>query len=113
MARVQMNADRLGQYRARVFPEPSDPKDERAVARVRRDRKFAAHLFAEGEGQRMPGVAGTLWAAYNGVTEYADHRQSKEQTPDRRLNSIWFGEGYLAKARAYRVANAMARAGVN
>ncbi len=113
MAQVQVNAERLDKYLAKVFPEPFDPKDERAAARVARDRHWAAHFFVEGKEHRRPGVAGTLWAAYNGVTEYVDHRVGKEQTPDKRLNSIWFGDGYLAKARAYRVAETMARAGMN
>jgi hypothetical protein len=37
----------------------------------------------------------------------------KAQTADKRLNSVWFGDGYLAKARAYRAAGTLARTGVN
>jgi Domain of unknown function (DUF932) len=50
--------------------------------------------------------AGTLWAAYNGVTEYLDHRRTR-QTPGRRLASLWFGEGHRVKARAHRAALAL------
>jgi len=39
----------------------------------------------------------------NGVTEYIDHRPM-QTTADGRLNAIWFGTGYLAKARAFRAA---------
>jgi hypothetical protein len=54
-------------------------------------------------GNQTNNVNDTLWAAYNGVTEMVDY-QDRKQTLDQRLNSIWFGEGYLLKARAYRVA---------
>jgi hypothetical protein len=35
-------------------------------------------------------MAGTLWAAFNGVTEWQDHRKSR-QNADQRLVSSWFG----------------------
>ena len=38
-----------------------------------------------------------------GVTEYIDHRETT-QTDDRRLRSLWFGNGCAIKAQAYRVA---------
>lgn len=76
---------------------------------MKHDRQFAEHFLDHGAGNRLKVVAGTLWAAYNIVTEYVDHRTSEQQTADRRLNSVWFGDGYLAKARAFRVAEALAR----
>jgi len=103
MVRVQMNEDRVAQYLRSVFPDPRDPGNERAMMRARKNRLWAEHFFDQGKGNREDGVVGTLWAAYNGVTEYVDHRQIR-QADDRRLNSVWFGSGYLAKARAYRAA---------
>ena len=52
---------------------------------------------------RLKGVEGTLWAAYNGVTEWLDHRKIR-QSADQRLASIWFGEANRIKARALTVA---------
>jgi phage/plasmid-like protein (TIGR03299 family) len=103
MAAVQVSGNRLETYLSLVFPDPTDPANNRARARVARDRSWAAHFFEYGEGNRKQHVQGTLWAAYNGVTEYIDHRSAR-QTEDRRLNAMWFGDGYLVKARAYRVA---------
>jgi hypothetical protein len=60
-----------------------------------------------GKGNQLKSVGGSLWAAYNGVAEYIDHRATN-QTDDRRLNSVWFGGGYHVKARAYEVAEGMA-----
>ena len=51
----------------------------------------------------MKGAEGTLWAAYNGVTEWMDHREVR-QTADQRLASAWFGESSRVKARALTVA---------
>lgn len=107
MARVQMTASRLDPYLARVFPNPSVPDDDRAEDRVRRDRMWSAYFFDQGKGNRVQGVTGALWAAYNCVVEYVDHRASEQQTPERRLNSVWFGDGYLAQARAFRVAESL------
>lgn len=45
-----------------------------------------------GKGQDIPGVAGTWWAAYNGVTEYLNY--SKGNNSDNRLNSLWFGQDH-------------------
>jgi phage/plasmid-like protein (TIGR03299 family) len=110
MAGVQMNAKRLSEYLERVFPNPSDPEDERAVGRVRRDRSWSEYFFTNGKGNSLAGTAGTLWAAYNAVAEYIDHRKTK-QTDEDRLQSVWFGDGYHVKARAYAVAETFLRNG--
>jgi hypothetical protein len=49
-------------------------------------------------------VAGRLWAAYNGVTEYIDYKRYAKATDDRQVDDIWFGDGYSIKARAYTIA---------
>ncbi len=48
-------------------------------------------------------MAGTLWAAYNGIAEMVDYH-NKYSSPEYHLKQIWFGDGYLIKARAYRIA---------
>jgi phage/plasmid-like protein (TIGR03299 family) len=86
MLHVRMDSLRLDQYLSRVFPEPHDPKDERAQARMSHGRRWAEYFFSHGNGNDLRSVVGTLWAAYNGVTEYVDHRVSAQHTPERRLN---------------------------
>jgi len=68
-------------------------------------RQWAQYFFEKGKGDDLPGVRGTLWAAYNGVAELTDHRGLR-QTADRRLHSVWYGEGATIKARALRAAGA-------
>ena len=60
-------------------------------------------LFSRGKGNDMPGVVGSLWAAYNGITEMIDHGRSK-RTPDQHLEHIWFGGGCSIKVRAFEIA---------
>jgi len=102
MARVRVDESRLTEYLGEVFPTP-DPCDEVAVARAQRSRDWAGHFFEEGRGNHLPGVPGTLWAAFNGVTELLDHRKTR-QSPHQRLNSLWFGDNCRIKARAFALA---------
>lgn len=108
MARVPMIDNRLSDYLALVFPEPKDKEDVKAMSRVRTARAKSMELFETGRGNAEPKVRGTLWAAYNGVTEYVDYFMAS-RSPASRLESIWFGNGYLAKARAYQLAASQAR----
>ena len=112
MAKVQMTQARLGEYLEQVFPDPSDEQDEKARARVSLHRRWAEYFFSGGGGNQTKGITGTLWAAYNGVAEYIDQRQTN-QTDDRRLNSVWFGGGYLTKARAFGIAESEIEAWMN
>jgi phage/plasmid-like protein (TIGR03299 family) len=60
---------------------------------------------------RATGVAvgsrGTLWDAYNGVTEYLTHERGRGA--DTRLEALWFGPASLQAQRAFDVAAAMAK----
>ena len=61
-------------------------------------------MYEVGRGNQQKGVAGTLWAAYNGVAEYIDYGRYAKAMADRQLEAIWFGDGYSIKARAYTIA---------
>ncbi len=103
MCKLSLDQAKLDEYLNQVFPQPDDPKNWKAVRKMQENRSWAQHFFEHGQGNDRPGVRGTLWAAYNGVTELIDHRRTK-QSPERRLDSVWFGDGYLAKSRALKVA---------
>jgi len=100
MSRVKMNTNRLAEYLATVYPDSKEPDK---MELVQRDRGWSEYFFAEGRGNRLPLVAGTLWAAFNGVTEWQDHRKTR-QNSNQRLVSTWYGNAYQTKARAYSVA---------
>lgn len=110
MVRVNLNCGQLAEYLIRVFPDPSDSENERARNQARQDRIWAEYLYDQGKGNQVKGVSGTLWAAYNGIAEYVDYTRHKKQKPDRRLGPIWFGDGYLIKARAFNIAEELCKA---
>ena len=125
LARVEMDAAAVKAYAADVFPPPADVDDERAWERVDAQRYWTARLFEHGAGNDAPGVAGTLWAAYNAVTELVDHGSGRlagpraaangrsapapggpprQLPPERRLESCWFGAGRRTKLHAWEAA---------
>lgn len=115
-ALISLARSRLDDYLHLVFPDPELPDEptreyESKLKVARNDRQQSEILFAEGRGNKEDGVAGTLWAAYNGVTEYVDYYRGAHF--DRHLYSIWFGEGYLIKARAFKLAYRYAKEWAN
>jgi len=106
MVKRRLTTDEWTDYVAAVFPDPEQPSPARA-AQMERARTLASHLGRVGKGNDAAPVRDTLWAAYNGVTEFLDHRgtSAREQSPraaDKHLHSIWFGQAANFKARAYR-----------
>jgi len=103
MLKIQMSEANLHAYLNSVYGDPPRSTDEkqfkRAVAQVKRDRLESARLFVEGKGNDFEGVRGTLWAAYNGVTEYVDFHRTAH-TENKWLENIWFGGANRIKVRA-------------
>jgi len=100
MSRVKLDTNRLSEYLAAVYPDSTEP-DKQAL--IQRDRSWSEYFFDQGKGNRMAGVAGSLWAGFNGVTEWIDHRKTR-QNSNQRLNSTWFGEASRIKTRAFTIA---------
>ena len=112
MCKLSLDASKLSEYLAKVFPSPEDPENWKAIKRIEEHRFWSRYFFEHGKGNDRPRARGTLWAAYNGVTELIDHRRT-QQTPDRRLDSAWFGDGYHVKGRALRVARSKLKEWLN
>ena len=117
MAKVRVNKGKLDDYLKGVFPDPVQRQDQtryqRALEQVKYDREGSAYLFDQGRGNDEAEVKGSLWAAYNGVAEYIDYRRFEKASDDRQLNTIWFGEGYSTKVRAFTVAEKCVKAWAN
>jgi phage/plasmid-like protein (TIGR03299 family) len=108
MVKRAMPKQDLQKYLDVVFPLPnrgrlSERNYEAAIAEVERHKKGSAELFENGSGNREPGIRGSLWAAYNGVTDWADHRM-RFKSRYQRFNSLFFGEAGRIKTRALRSA---------
>jgi phage/plasmid-like protein (TIGR03299 family) len=108
-AEVQMNTDLLGRYLGEVFPllkrrtNQRDRSYQEAIARTNHLRQTSERLFIEGQGNRQPAIKGTLWAAYNGVTELVDHHLAYANA-EKRMEAICFGDGERTKQIAFDVA---------
>ncbi len=97
----------LDRYLQDVFPSPLPKKNKQLYqyefAKTKSNREWAKYFFENGSGNDLPEVKGSLWAALNGITEFVDHRVTK-QTQDRRVNSLWLGYYAAVKGKAYRLA---------
>jgi phage/plasmid-like protein (TIGR03299 family) len=108
MAKHPMLRGDLDKYLDLVFPLPPQGRllkrsYEAAIAEVQRRKGGCAELFESGRGNSEPEIRGSLWAAYNGVTDWADHRM-RFRSPYQRFSSVFFGEAGRIKARALRTA---------
>ena len=112
LARTDIVASDLSRYvqlvfqpnKARVIVErpANDVGEESDKSRM---HDTIAQLFESGRGNALPGVRGTLWAAYNAVTEYVSHERGRSD--ETRLNAL-FNDGAQLNQRALDVALAMA-----
>lgn len=105
LARTQIRAATMRDYFACALGEQlSTPFDD--MSTMRRNQITALEqLHEEGIGHDLPGVRGTLWGAYNAVTEYVDHRKTTDS-----LDWMAAGGGADLKGRALTVAHEMALA---
>jgi phage/plasmid-like protein (TIGR03299 family) len=106
-AKKQLNKSTFDQFMAQTFQWStggvhSSKRDETiqkaTTATIER-------LMEIGRGADIKGVQGTIWGAYNAVTEYVQHEQGKADT---RLNRAWFGSGNNLNQRAFEAAVSVA-----
>ncbi len=103
MTQYPMDDKAVERYVERVFPLPARTDDSKKAERVNIERDKCAQLFRHGKGNDDSEARGTLWAAYNGVTEYVDHWRSRSK--QRHMHNVCFGNGYRIKNRAFQLAN--------
>lgn len=91
-----INVANFKEYLDQVFPT-----DAEHTTRIDKIKTTVTDLFeGRGRGSDLRGSRGTLWGAYNAVTEYVDYyRKSKD-----RLNTVWFTAGVGIKERAFDAA---------
>ncbi|QOV89782.1 DUF932 domain-containing protein [Humisphaera borealis] len=87
--------------------QPTDSRD-RLLTRL--------HENFDGPTNTIPAIAGTAWAAFNAVGEWADSQRTFRGRDDlaraeARLDAIWFGSSHRLKQTAYR--SALCLAGLN
>lgn len=92
---------------ADIFPAPEGEKPSTRLANI---RESVIERCEKGKGIDIPGVRGTAWAAFNGVTEYLDHFRVMKGTDEdadgarsRRMESILFGNVAETRERAGKI----------
>jgi phage/plasmid-like protein (TIGR03299 family) len=96
LRRKQLPVEGLEQYVRRVFEVPA------AEERMPRCWDAIQRLAEEGAGSDLPGVRGSLWGAYNAITEWTAYERGRNE--DNRLDSNWFGPSRAIRDRAFAVA---------
>jgi len=102
MSEIKVDQATLTEYVKTVFPENPESKDQSWVKKVH-GKVF--ELVESGQGAEI--AKGTLWGAYNAVTEYVDHYRSVKRDESQRLQSMWFGSGERIKKNAFMIAAGM------
>jgi phage/plasmid-like protein (TIGR03299 family) len=98
MAAKALASNKLDQFLEAVYPKTDAQKKY-----GKRPEKWerVIELIETRPDLQMPGVRGTLWGAYNGVTRFEDYRHTRTtETTSARLNRVWFGDSADAKLRA-------------
>jgi len=92
----------LKQYIDSVFPKPLFSLHPHQKENI---KETILELHDNGVGANW--AHGTLWGAYNAVTEYVDHYRQLSKSESIRLKSIWYGSGEVLKKKAFNCAIAM------
>lgn len=110
LASKQVNLKDLEKYVKIIFAQKQREEDP-TLAKDRESRVLAKiiPLFERGRGNDLPGVAGTMWAAYNAVNEHLVWDRGEDQ--QKRIDSAWFGQGAQLNKKALETAIEMSKVG--
>lgn len=104
--KFQIKGSALRNYAMRVIVGDETPKFEDLSPAARKSILRIEELHETGRGSDIKSVRGTLWGAYNAVTEYVDHDKTNDS-----LAYMATGRGSVIKQRAFGVAQDLALAG--
>lgn len=99
MSSIRIDGRVLTDYVRKVFPDPPTNGHPHRKNPIREKVFELAHV---GKGADI--AQGTLWGAYNAVTEYVDYYRQVAADDSSRLRSIWFGSGERIKKQAFKLA---------
>ena len=105
LASRSINAKDLRKY-VKIVVGAHEEKEEELSTRTKNIIGTIENLFESGQGNDLPGVAGTYWAAYNSVTEYLNY--TKGRNNENRMDSLWFGQNGSMSQKALATAVALA-----
>jgi len=99
MSERKLTGEEMKGYVRAVFPEPPRVYHRSNVPKI---HEKVVELAETGAGVEL--ARGTLWGAYNAVTEFVDHCRLSKADDSARLKSTWFGSGERIKKQAFKVA---------
>lgn len=104
MAAKKITEEQLREYVQALVPDNEEAENTERTENI---RNSVLQLHDSGCGAALS--RGTLWGAFNSVTEYTDHMMLGGDSTTR-LNSIWFGRGEQLKLKAFHLAERMMQA---
>jgi phage/plasmid-like protein (TIGR03299 family) len=107
MSRVDLSTAAFNAYVASVFLDKDDEK--KTVGDLRQYDQLVRN-FEQGRGADMKGVRGTLWGAYNAITEWTSSQRAGNgdiESARENLNSLWFGTAGQINETAHSAALAL------
>lgn len=103
LARKSINQQDVRKYVYQVL----DIKDEsKASTRIKNIAQDMIDLAETGKGNDLPSVRGSIWASFNGITQYLSYNRGSSK--ESRLDSLWFGDSAVLNKKALDVALEMA-----
>lgn len=105
LAKFKVSYADLRKYVKIVLDVEKTPDAELPAQTLTKIREIVM-LADHGKGNNTPAVKGTLWAAYNGLTEYLGTSYGRSQ--DRRIDALWFGPNATLSSHALEIALSMA-----
>jgi phage/plasmid-like protein (TIGR03299 family) len=94
------NKKTLEQYVTKVFGKDEAPEKEIRKSTLETIEQF----YVSGRGHELG--SGTMWNAYNAITEYLTYEQGRNV--DNRLHNLWFGQGVDVNRKALDLATELA-----
>ena len=105
LASRQVSRSDLESYVKIVLGKEGIERDDISTRTKNQMAKIVA-LFDEGRGNKNPAIAGSWWAAYNGVTEWLSYERGNSN--DNRMSSLWFGNNANVNKLAFEQALVLA-----
>lgn len=105
LASRQVSTSDLESYVKIVLGKEGIERDDIST-RTKNQMATIVALFDEGRGNKNPAIAGSWWAAYNGVTEWLSYERGNSN--DNRMSSLWFGNNANVNKLAFEQALVLA-----
>ena len=107
---TQLSANKWLDIVNNIIPMPPLDKRTKQIETARQNiRNEITHLYYEGAGQDIQGVAGTAWAGYNAVVEYANFykkARGTNQQEKRFIGSLFGGTSKLIEKTVLELSKA-------